>query len=1020
MATYSGAGTRSATKRESDTGTVAISTLDGWKRLRDMRMLDAAPYANSTSESGTKNIVSTLRSTAQTNTSWSKNITLEAHACQRSSVAYEEAEAALSYSTSYEKSSWSIPIGHADVFTTIEGIPVAYGTLTSTGVAWTTTEYAYSTAINETISRPDCWIDQEICIEMYSDYMESMGLTLYDDDLPAVSPAPTNSPRCGKPLFPLNSKGDGTSIIGPPCSVWGGNVELFYWPPEPSNFSGPITAAPKMTKEAITVIRNTTLTMTSPSVYVSFDVLTAWSEAVEWVFEDFGGSGIGLQSQIGDTYSNYILPMDPQDVSTIRLVVSDWSQYLHSLTAYGTRNEDLISGSYDHTTGSHSGRIGEPFSMDLAGLTAPSPREYFLNPGWACTYGGDLECGTIFKGYHKPQLSLPSQLLKLDPAWSSCELYMLGVHDPPKALTAAKTLRAPAYPTKALPGLSTPAEAASTLVSPTPTATRTGISTSPSNTKWGAASSKTFPSSPILQESSRYHDHESGSASGQLESKQTEASTTTSAEGVVGNDPSLLLNLHASHTSDAPLPAVISSAQPGSWNEDPSIAITSANSPISDLSPTGSSAQIDTDSKAAQSSETVLGMSQPGNALSVLSAAYESYLSTESSAALPVVVTSSLPMETSTAHSKVLDLGSTSLALLASTLGEAAQVGTNTVQPGEQVTLDQQTISYGPSGIEFVQAGTTSTYTFDPMPTYSTPLEVDQEGRGTFTTGSMTVYKPEGTGLAVVDGTTLSVGGPGLSMDGQELSLAPSGLAVAGGSETKLLSFTMSDSPTPGAGADFATLTIASSTITANRLAPTAIVIGESHTLEVGGPAYTADDEIALTLGPEGLIVANKDQTSTVLTTSKPSPTPSHQTVITAGGQTWTAAQLSHHNGPKGLSIGDTTLYQDGPALTLSGKVLSAASDGRLVVQDSSMTTTVRLPALASQETTTASTTSDSGAESDAEEGQSISKLPSGSETTTTAASSTQSVRGAGVRHSANCSLGLYILSSLLLLAYIL
>ena len=178
-------------------------------------MLDTAPFANSTSESGAKTNVSTLRLTAQTDTSRSKNITSEAYACQLSSVAYEEAEAALSYSTSYESRSWSIPVGHADVYTTVEGIPVAHGTLTSTGVTWTTTtEYAYSTAINDTIPNPDCWIDQEICVEMYKDYMKSMGLSLYVDEIPPINPAPTNSPRCGRPLFPLNSKGDGTSTIG--------------------------------------------------------------------------------------------------------------------------------------------------------------------------------------------------------------------------------------------------------------------------------------------------------------------------------------------------------------------------------------------------------------------------------------------------------------------------------------------------------------------------------------------------------------------------------------------------------------------------------------------------------------------------------------------------------------------------------------------------------------------------------------------------------------------------------------
>ncbi|KAI7152311.1 hypothetical protein KC349_g9012, partial [Hortaea werneckii] len=969
-------------------------TTDAWRRQKSTRAPDSAPYANSTTKSETGSGVLTNLSTA---TRHSKNITAETYACQLSLIAYEEACAAQSSSTSYYNRSWSVPMGLADVYTTVNGVPYAHGTFTTTGIMWTTTVQTNEFATDK-VPVPDCGIGQEMCIEMYKDYMKSMGLNLYVDDFPPISPAPTNSPRCPRPYFPLNSEGDGTSIIGPPCSVWAGHVELFYWPPEPSTVSGHITAAPKETREAITVVGNTTLTMTSPSVYVSFDALTAWYEAIEMVFEDFQAHPTQLESQVGDTHSNYILPMDPQDVSTIRYIVSDWPQYLHSITAYGSQNHSLLSRSMFHMTGDYSGMVGEPYQMDFASLTKPSPKDYFLNPNFlGCAQVGDPSCGTIFEGDYKPQLSLPSQLLKLDPAWSSCVPYLLGVYDPPKALTAATTLKAPAYPTLALPSSSTPAKAGSMIASPTPHATGTGHSTPSFNTRWGAASSEASPSSSTAQRSTRNQYQDFRSATSQLESEQTEASITTSAEEAFGDNPSLLLNLHASHTSDAPLPAVVSNAQPGSWSEAPNAATTSATLPTHDPDPTGPNAETNTENKSRQSSETILGTSQPGNALSVLSAAYESYLSIESSAALPVVVTSSLPIETSTAQSTVLDLGSTSLALLASTPGEAAQVGTNTVQPGGQVTLDQQTISYGQSGIEFVQAGTTSTYTFDPMPTSSTPLEVDQEGRGTFTTGSMTVYKPEGTGLAVVDGTTLSVGGSAFSADGQELSLAPSGLAVGSGSGTKLLPFTAAHRATSDVSADFATLTIASSTMTATRLASTAVVIGESHTIQVGGPAYTADDETAMTLGPEGLIVANKDQTSTVLATSMPSSPPSRQNVITAGGKTWTTAQLSHQDGSKGLSIGDTTLYQDGPALTLSGKVLSAASDGKLVVQDSSMTTTVRLPALASQETTTASTTSESGTESDAAEGQSTSKLPSGSETTTTmAARSTQSARGAG------------------------
>ncbi|KAI7468637.1 hypothetical protein KC351_g13550 [Hortaea werneckii] len=991
------------------------------------------PYVNKTLGPESRWRATTGTSIPPPGNATQQNLTAEAYACQASWIAYSAALATLLYSTPYERTTWSVPIGYGDVYTTIDGIPVAHGTLTSTGSTWMTTRLPRpesSYAVNgEQPSSPDCFISMEICTQMHETYMQSLGLTLYIDKDPKINPIPTNSPRCILAPFPLDQDGGGTSILGPSCSFWGGNVELFYWPPQTDLTSVSITTAPMVPKEAVTVVRNSTLTMTSPSIYVSFDVLTAWSEAAKWVFDNYSAaSDIPLQSQIGNTYSNYILPMDPEDVSTIRWVVTDWSEYIYSVTAFGKYNYDLYSYSWDDKTARHSSMVASAYPLDLARLTAPLPQEYYLNPNWDCGPNGSPACRTIFDGAYKPQLSLPSHLLRLDSAWSSCEPYLYGVYDPPKALTAATALMDPAYPTKALPSLTTPAAAASKLKSPTAYATETITTASPFKTKSGAASTRivaapsgVFQSYPIVQKSSSGDERESQSTSNQVESEQAEASAETSKEKVVGEGTSLLPKLYASHTSDAPLPAVVSSAQPGSWNENPTAANISAGLPTHESDPTSLSAETDTDSETAQSSEIVLGTSQPGNALSVLSAAYESYLSTETSTALPVIVSSSLPMETSTTQSTVLNLGSTSLTLLDPTPGGTIIVGTSTVHPGAQVTFDQQTISYGSSGLEVVHAGSTSTYNFDPMPTSSKDLEEDQDGRETFTIGSMTVYKSKATGPAVVAGTTLSVGGSELSVNGQELSLAPSGLAVASGSETKLLPFTTAaDRPTSSVGPQVATLTIASSTITATRLAPSAIVIDESQTLQVGGPAYTADDETFLTLTPEGLILANGDQTSTVLAISRTTHSPPQQTVITAGGLTWTAAPLSNNDGSQGVSIGDTTLYPDGPALTLCGKILTAASDGRLVVQDSSMTTTVRVPALVSQESAATTTTSNFGAESDAEASQSSSEVSSESEPITTAASSTGSVRGAGLSISADLSLGLYILVLLLLLVYIL
>lgn len=201
---------QTAAKSGKDFQTPPSPKTDAWRRQKSTRAPDSAPYANSTTKSGTGSGIFTNLSTA---TRRSKNITAEAYACQLSSIAYEEACAAQSSSTSYYDWSWSIPMGLADVYTTVNGVPYAHGTFTTTSTMWTTTVQTHEFATDK-VPVPDCGIGQEMCIDMYKDYMKSMGLNLYVDDFPPISPAPTNSPRCPRPYFPLNSEGDGTSIIG--------------------------------------------------------------------------------------------------------------------------------------------------------------------------------------------------------------------------------------------------------------------------------------------------------------------------------------------------------------------------------------------------------------------------------------------------------------------------------------------------------------------------------------------------------------------------------------------------------------------------------------------------------------------------------------------------------------------------------------------------------------------------------------------------------------------------------------
>lgn len=362
--------------------------------------------------------------------SMARNTTADAYACQSSSVAWSIPTSSNPLSTSWFKSVWTAIAGKADVYTTSEGIPVAHGTLTSTGVTKFTSSSA--TTILATFSEapaPDCWIPMDVCTIMYHSYMNSLGLTLFADPVPTgIWPIPTNSPRCGEPLLQLDQHGDGTTTSGDPCSFWGGNVELFYWPPE-TNTAGMhptstanATVESTLATEVITSIGN--ITMTSPSVYLSLDMLTAWTEGVKWVFHNYSAQDIPIERQIGSTYKNVVIAMDPTDVSTLRYVATDYSKYVYSVTALGIQDDDLLS---KDGTG-HA--VTATRAVEFAHLTAPSPEEYFLNPNYYCFTTSDPSCGTIFNGDYRPQLSLPSKLLNLDPAWASCLPYIGGVYDP--------------------------------------------------------------------------------------------------------------------------------------------------------------------------------------------------------------------------------------------------------------------------------------------------------------------------------------------------------------------------------------------------------------------------------------------------------------------------------------------------------------------------------------------------------------------------------------------------------------
>ncbi|KAK1060230.1 hypothetical protein LTR74_012049 [Friedmanniomyces endolithicus] len=194
------------------------------------------------------------------------------------------------------------------------------------------------------------------------------------------------------------------------CTVRGGTVRLLYWPSastttvhatggpmEARNGTGTITnqraslATPPMTKAQIAILGNRTLT--SPSVYISFETAYATNECGQ---------------TLGQAFPSALLPLDPSSLYS-------------------------VNGEFDYGVETSEGHLSTffpsaPFNFgDLTGIVPVSV--YIAQP--SCV---GVACYTIFPDY-APVLVLPPQLRELDPAWKSCALDFEGAWDPPVALT---------------------------------------------------------------------------------------------------------------------------------------------------------------------------------------------------------------------------------------------------------------------------------------------------------------------------------------------------------------------------------------------------------------------------------------------------------------------------------------------------------------------------------------------------------------------------------------------------------
>ncbi|KAK5674531.1 hypothetical protein LTS10_012727 [Elasticomyces elasticus] len=217
----------------------------------------------------------------------------------------------------------------------------------------------------------------------------------------------------------------------------------------------------------------------------------------------------------------------------------------------------------------------------------------------------------------------------------------------------------------------------------------------------------------------------------------------------------------------------------------------------------------------------------------------------------------------------------------------------------------------------------------------STPsLSSGRAPEAVITFNGQTYTASSASGHVVIDGTTLSLGGPAATINGVVLSDAPNGIVVGG---TQTVSF---PAVSTGLGSEATVTLINGDVLTAIEPPGEGYIILDGTTLLPGG--IETIDGTVVTNGPNGLVIAGVTAPFTPIPTASAS-----QAIITINGQQYTAIEPT---GASFVIVDGTTLSVGGAALTIDGTVLSEGSSG-LVVGGTQTIPLSRLPPMTTSPT---------------------------------------------------------------------
>lgn len=542
------------------------------------------------------------------------------------------------------------------------------------------------------------------------------------------------------------------------CAITGSTVKVFYWPSSTATAwqNGTRTATvtqgtSRDSKVVITVIDNVTLT--SPTVYVSYDVLYASNSC----------------SGLGSTYRNTIVPLSKSaDLSSLVYV------------PYQGENNFVYT-----TNAFHYDDLKEPIPDSVYQQLPSCAREY---QSFSIYYFGGSNT-TAFTcerhGAYSPIIAIPTEVRNLDPAWKDCTAWYGGLYDPPSALQGVPVAATPTQPSSPSP------------TSPQPLATLTHGS--PSHTH----------SAPV--HSSQTMDPSRAQGPEGTAGPEGGESTTTNLAGFIMS--AINGGMTFSQPEPAPESGDLSGLSTSAGTHDPLVTRTPKQDATTHTNPPETVHHTGSNGQSGQQPQ----IDGPGS--------------------------TDIPSTTSSEHLVAFEAGGRTHTFQVESYRPV--IDGQTFTQGQVTTLGSKVVSMGPSEV-FIDGTVAS----DSEPTDAVALAFngqtvtawrDADG-GVVVDGSSIGQ----TGLATIDGATVSIGTEGIVMGSQSLELPVPDTTTASASRHPQILLTVTDSTSgvrtltarPPAGAD-PTKKVVVDGVTISQGASPESVNGLQMSLGSGGVLYT-------------------------------------------------------------------------------------------------------------------------------------------------------------------------------------